>query len=200
MMASACDDTRQCSALSTIRAAAGSALLCLCMLACSKDNTPAPEQPPPSADRVQAKTNSASEPAAAVPGPAAETAQAAAAAGASDSVREANFELTLTGAGPYRAGQPGQAEVVLIAKEPFHVNEKYPYKFKLESAAGLKFPNMIVKDDAVKLEKQRAVVSVPFTPEAAGAKKLAGQLSFSVCTDERCLIEKRDLALAIDVK
>ena len=39
-----------------------------------------------------------------------------------------------------------------------------------------------------------------FTPESAGKHTLSGQLSFSVCTEDKCMIEKRDLALEIEAK
>ncbi len=89
---------------------------------------------------------------------------------------------------------------MLSAKAPFHVNDKYPYKFKIKEAPGLKFANLVVAKDQVKLEPARATVPVAFTPESAGKHTIAGQLSFSVCTDDKCMIEKRDLALEIEAK
>jgi hypothetical protein len=41
---------------------------------------------------------------------------------------------------------------------------------------------------------------VPFTPDGAGQRTVSGQFAFSVCTDETCLMEKRDLSLVVDVK
>ena len=102
--------------------------------------------------------------------------------------------------GAYATGQAGEAEIVLQAKAPFHVNDKYPYKFKIKEAPGLKFANLVVAKDSVKLEPARATVPVAFTPESAGKHTIAGQLSFSVCTDDKCMIEKRDLALEIEAK
>jgi hypothetical protein len=113
---------------------------------------------------------------------------------------EANFDLTLAAKGAYASGQAGEAEIVLSAKAPFHVNQNYPYKFKLKEAPGLKFANLVVSKDSVKLEPARATLPVLFTPESAGKHTVAGQLSFSVCTDDKCMIEKRELALEIDAK
>ena len=89
---------------------------------------------------------------------------------------------------------------VLNAKAPFHVNQNYPYKFKLKETPGVKYANMVVAKDQVKLEPARATLPVAFTPETAGKHTVTGQLSFSVCTDDKCMIEKRDLALEIDAK
>lgn len=115
-------------------------------------------------------------------------------------VDEANFSIRIAPSGAYEAGKPAQAEIVLEAKPPFHVNDKYPYKFKLKEAPGLTFANAVVGKDNVKLETQRAIVNVPFTVKEAGKHTLAGQFSFSVCTEDKCLMEKRELALTLEAK
>ena len=89
---------------------------------------------------------------------------------------------------------------MILAKPPFHANDKYPYKFKLNQAPGLKFANLVVEKDAVKVEKTRATLSVALTPESAGKHTVSGKLFFSVCNDDQCLVEKRDLALNIEAK
>ena len=112
---------------------------------------------------------------------------------------EAPFDLEIAAKPGYEAGKSAEAEIVLVAKAPFHVNDKYPYKFKTKQTQSIKYPAPVLKD-GVKLETQRAVLPVSFTAEAAGKQRLEGQFSFSVCTEEKCLIEKRPLALEIDVK
>jgi hypothetical protein len=175
-------------------------LICAGLLAsaCSKESTPAAEQP-------NEPGRPASKPAtevvpAAVPAAAQDEGELGApSALAKPRFDEANFDLKMQPKGSYKVGQSGALEIVLDAKKPFHVNDKYPYKLKLAKSDGVKFPAPIVKKDAVKLETQRAVMSVSFTPESAGKKKIGGQFSFSVCTDDKCLIEKRDLALDVQV-
>ena len=116
-----------------------------------------------------------------------------------DSVKEDSFALSIKASGSYTAGKKGEATIELLSLGPYKVNDKYPYKFKIKQSDGLKLDNKVIAKDSVKLEKTRAVMLVPFTPESAGKKTLAGQFAFSVCTDDRCLIEKRDLKLAFDV-
>jgi hypothetical protein len=172
--------------------------------ACSKEATPSAEPQngvarpgvETSAAAVPPRSDPQAEPATPVTTAAPETAEALA---ASSRVSESNFDLAIQPKGDYKAGQPGSVEVVLDAKGPFKVNDKYPYKFKVKETAGLKYSGPVIKD-GVKLEKTRAVLPVPFTPESAGKKQIAGRFDFSVCTPERCLIEKRELTLAIDVK
>jgi hypothetical protein len=161
-------------------------------------------QAPPAAEATAAEP-AASAPVAAAPAPAAPvgTDSAAAAAPAADAVSkysEAAFDLALQPKGNYASGQAAEADIVLNAKAPYHVNQQYPYKFKLKDAPGLKFASPVVTKEAVKLEPARATVPVAFTPETAGKHTLAGQLSFSVCTDDKCVIEKRELSLDIDAK
>jgi pyruvate/2-oxoglutarate dehydrogenase complex dihydrolipoamide acyltransferase (E2) component len=151
-------------------------------------------QTPPAAEATAAA------PAAVAPAAASAAAGSAALAAAAESkYSEAGFDLVLQPKGAYASGQAAEADVVLSAKPPYHVNDKYPYKFKLKEAPGLTFANMIVTKDLVKFEPARATVPVAFTP-SAGKHTLSGQLSFSVCTDDKCMIEKRDLALEIEAK
>lgn len=168
----------------------------LALAACKNQAPPAAEataaEPAPPAPA--APTPAATDSAAAAP------AEAAPAAPAASKYSEAGFDLVLQPKGAYTSGQAGEAEIVLNAKAPYHVNDKYPYKFKIKEAPGLKFANLVVAKDLVKIEPARATVPVAFTPESAGKHTVAGQLSFSVCTEDKCMIEKRELALDIDAK
>ena len=179
------------------------------VVGCSKESPPTAEQPKSpvgaaaqpevgaAVPATAAEPTAGVKPAAAVAG---EPAPAEPAAAGASQVTDANFELKIAPKGAYEAGKPAEAEIVLDAKPPFHVNDKYPYKFKLKEAKGLTFPAPLVGKDAVKLEKARATMSVAFTPQSAGKHELGGQFSFSVCTDDKCLIEKRDLSLLVDAK
>jgi len=174
-------------------------VICVFAAGCSKN------QAPPAAETTAAPpspvaASAAAAPAAAAPAAAPDSAAAAPAADAKSNYSESNFDLSLSPKGAYSSGQAGEAEIVLNAKAPFHVNQNYPYKFKLKETPGLKFANLIVAKDQVKLEPARATLPVAFTPESAGKHLVAGQLSFSVCTDDKCMIEKRELALEIDAK
>jgi hypothetical protein len=115
-------------------------------------------------------------------------------------VAHANFSLAIQSTGAYQVGKQAAVKIVLDAKGVYKVNDEYPYKFKLQPSAGLAYERDIVKRDAVKLEKKRATMTVGLTPKAAGKQRVAGKFYFSICTDEKCLIEKRDLALEVEVK
>ena len=166
-------------------------------LGCNKETPPAAEEPrsasnaaapnaaPKAADTAAAPTDAA---AAAAPTGAAKFADTA-------------FDLTLEApTSPVKAGQPGALSVVLVAKAPYHVNDKYPIKLKLKETPGVKYDNLVVNKDAVKLEATKAVMPVTFTADAAGKRTVAGQFAFSVCTEDKCLMEKRDLLLDVAVE
>jgi hypothetical protein len=183
--------------LSVSGSVTGLVLLC-CLSACKN-------QPPPAAEATAAEPAppapaAASAAAAPAATPAAADPAAAAAGPAASKYSEAPFDVVIQPKGAYSAGQAGAAEIVISAKPPFHANDKYPYKFKLVETPGLKFANLVVDKDAVKVEKTRATLSVGFTPESAGKHTVSGKLFFSVCNDDQCLVEKRDLALDIDSK
>jgi hypothetical protein len=125
---------------------------------------------------------------------------AAAATPPASRVSESQFEVAIAPSGAYAAGKEGTVEVVLDAKPPFHVNDQYPIKFKLKESPGVKYPAPIVGKDKAKVEKMKATLPVAFVPESAGQRTVSGQFLFSVCTDENCLMEKRDLSLTVDVK
>lgn len=96
------------------------------------------------------------------------------------------------------AGKPSTAEVVLNAQAPFHCNDKYPYKLALDPTPGVSYPEQTVRN--VNIGEQTSIIAVPFTANAPGKHTLSGQLSFSVCTDDKCLVEKQKVSVTIDVK
>ena len=175
----------------------GVVVLGTCLLAgCSKETPPAAEEPRSASNAATPQAP----PKAPEAGSAAAAPEAAAPAG-SAKFSDTAFELSLDAPkASLKAGQPGTVEVVLAAKAPFHVNDKYPIKLKLKETPGVKYDNLVIGKDAVKLEAMKAVMPVSFTPDAAGKRTVAGQFAFSVCTEDKCLMEKRDLLLDVNVE
>jgi hypothetical protein len=175
----------------------GVVVLGICLLpGCSKETPPAAEEPRSASNAAapQAPPKEAGNAAAAAP-------ESAAAPAGAAKFSDPAFELTLDAPkASLKAGQPGTVEIVLAAKAPFHVNEKYPIKLKLKETPGVKYENLVIGKDAVKLEAMKAVLPVTFTPDAAGKRTVAGQFAFSVCTEDKCLMEKRDLLLDVNVE
>jgi hypothetical protein len=164
------------------------------LLGCSKETPPAAEAPRSASNATAPQVAGATD---APPAPA--DAAAVPAAGAAK-FSDPAFELTLEAPkASLKAGQPGNVDVVLVAKAPFHVNDKYPLKLKLKETPGVKYDNLTLGKDAAKVENMTAVMPVAFTPEG-GKRTVAGTFSFSVCTEDKCLMEKRELALDVSVE
>jgi hypothetical protein len=88
---------------------------------------------------------------------------------------------------------------VVNALGEYHVNQEYPYKFKMGTApAGVSYPEAIVR--AVNRTEKRATMSIPFTPDAAGTHTISGECSLSVCTESNCVIEKAQLSVTVKVE
>lgn len=169
----------------------GVAVLGTCaLMGCSKETPPAAEEPRSASNAVAPQAAAQAD----APG-------APAAAAGSAKFSDTAFDLSVEAPkASVKAGQVGALEVVLTAKAPFHVNDKYPIKLKLKETPGVKYEALVINKDAVKLEAMKAVVPVSFTPDGAGKRTVAGQLAFSVCTEDKCLMEKRDLALDVNVE
>ena len=114
-------------------------------------------------------------------------------------LHEATFDLRMKPVGTVTAGQSASVEITVDAKGGYHPNEKYPYKFKPAEAPGVRYASPAFSTEAVKLEPQRATLTVSFTPEGKGDRTIAGLFAFSLCSADQCLIEKRDLALHVGV-
>jgi hypothetical protein len=175
---------------------------------CSKEQTPTAEQPK-SASKTEVSPaavppGGGDKSGAAVPASDTETSGAESAEElehAKSAYTESNFDLAFRAKGDgYHAGKDAEAEIFLQVKSPFHANDKYPYKFKLADTDGVSFPDKIVKKDKAKVEGMKVTMSVPFSAAKSGKKQIRGVFHFSVCSEDKCLIEKRALSLDVDVK
>ena len=134
------------------------------------------------------------------PSAGATTAQATPQAGSS--VDNPNFSVRLGFEGTCKKGETCTALVTVDAKGGYHINDKYPYRFKLTdpAPAGVKYPKPVVGREDGTFTETKAVLRVPFVAENAGEAKVGGTLSFSVCSDEKCLIEKQALEATAKVE
>lgn len=111
----------------------------------------------------------------------------------------ASFTAYLSAKPSYKKGQPATVTAVVNALGEYHVNQEYPYKFKMGTApAGVTYPEAIVR--SVNRTEKRATMSIPFTPDAAGTHTISGECSLSVCTDSNCVIEKAQLSVSVKVE
>lgn len=111
-------------------------------------------------------------------------------------VEESNFKLTWQPAALGAGAKAGQGELVLVAKAPFKCNQDYPYKLKLTAGSAIPSKTEITKPD-IMVAKDRVAVPVSFEVNGP-APAMEGTFAFSVCTDDKCLIERKTLKLTVD--
>jgi hypothetical protein len=139
-------------------------------------------------------------PAAAAPVAAAPVA-AAPDAEAKERVDDPTFALTVRPAGSYKAGSLGNLVIELESRGEYHINQDYPTKITVAPATGLSVPKAtLAKADAAVFEERKAKFEVPFMAEAAGSYRVLAKVAFAVCTEQTCVPDERNLALAINVE
>ena len=110
-----------------------------------------------------------------------------------------SYEAWLETTGGYTAGGSGSVTAVLNAKAPYKCNTQYPYKFTLDAPpAGITYPSSVVK--GMRVDGKHASMSIPLAATAAGSHPIGGTLSFSTCTEDKCLVDKVHLVVAVDVR
>jgi hypothetical protein len=130
------------------------------------------------------------------------TAPPLAAGPARPSLENANYRAEMRSAGACRKDSPCAAEVLVEAKGEYHINDKYPYRFKLEDPPppGVKYPKPVVGKEDGTMDERKVVMKVPFVSEASGQAKVSGTLSLSVCSAANCLMDKQPLELTVKVE
>jgi hypothetical protein len=126
----------------------------------------------------------------------------AAALAAPPVLENANYRALIRSLGPCRKDETCLVEVLVEAKGDYHINDKYPYKFKSEDPppTGMRYPKPVVgKEDGV-FEEKKLTLKVPFVSETLGEKRVAGTLSLSVCSAANCLIDKQPLEVTVKVQ
>jgi hypothetical protein len=114
-------------------------------------------------------------------------------------VVQAAYTATLEARGTYTADSPAEVVVAVVPKAPFHINAEYPHKFSVQTKDGLTLPKDVVTHELARITPQRLEIPVALTPTGVGIATIGGELKFSVCTDEKCLMEKQQLSLSLRV-
>lgn len=114
------------------------------------------------------------------------------------SYQEDAFHLSLEAPESVSVGKEAVFKVLLTAQGGYKVNDEYPLKFQFTETDQVRPAKATVRKEDATIEKKRAQLPLSVTIQSSGKHKVSGKLSFSVCTDERCLIEKRDLSIEVD--
>ena len=101
----------------------------------------------------------------------------------------------------YTAGKGGEVEIALEGRGEWHVNQEYPIRVDLEAAPGVTLTkNELVKDDAREFGEQKVRFLAAVEPSAAGEHELTCDVSFAMCTEENCILERRTVAMQLKVE
>ncbi|HNS99335.1 MAG TPA: hypothetical protein PLJ27_02240 [Polyangiaceae bacterium] len=116
------------------------------------------------------------------------------------SVDEPSYRLTIEAPGPFEKDKEATALVRLTAKGDYKVNAAYPFRFRCQDRPeGLRYTTAELERKDGKLDEKTAEFSLPFVPMEAGNLKVGGVLSLSVCTEAKCIMDKREVVASIAV-
>lgn len=113
---------------------------------------------------------------------------------------EAAFSVDLRAPGSIKVGETAKLLITLLPKSPFHVNAEYPHRFKVGSLQGATTPSTTIARDPAKLAPAKLEIEVPIVASRTGMGALEGEVALSVCTDDKCLMEKRTLKVSFQVQ
>jgi len=130
------------------------------------------------------------------------TKEAPATVTASSSVDKDQYTIKMTAPASCKSASECKAEISIKAKGDFHINDKYPIKFKAPDTApdGVSFTKSTLKKEDGTFKEKEGSLSVGFTSSKAQKVSIGGTLSIGFCADDKCLMEKVELAVDVDVK
>ena len=121
---------------------------------------------------------------------------------AGPSIETGSFLLTVAPAQPsYAIGKAGEVEIALEGRGEWHVNQEYPIRVDLKAAPGVALKkNELVKDDAKEFGEDKVRFLAAVEPSAAGEHEVTCDVSFAMCTEENCILEKRTVTMQLKVE
>ena len=131
----------------------------------------------------------------------------AGAAQAAEKVEKSEYVASLDGSTAASPWVPALVEVQVAARGGFHVNADYPSSFVV-AAGEVTYPRARIDGTSVTRvpcegktgEACGLKLVVPYYVAKPGNYTVGGTIRFSVCDDDRCLIEKVDLARSVVAK
>ncbi|HEX9295793.1 MAG TPA: hypothetical protein VF881_08155 [Polyangiaceae bacterium] len=99
-------------------------------------------------------------------------------------------------------GGAGELEVVLAAKDGYHVNEEFPYKFKTAADPGgvVSFEHPELTRAQGTYTKTEARFTARFQGARAGDAKIGGTLALSVCSAKECVTDRVQVEMPVTVR
>lgn len=98
---------------------------------------------------------------------------------------------------PVVIGKNSTVTIHLDPQPPFKSNDKYPYRFTITGSRGVTSSAQVVT--AAAITPTKTTLQLSLEGNVPGPGSLAGMFSFSVCTPEKCLVERTPLVLNFEV-
>ena len=122
----------------------------------------------------------------------------------SAAAKEAPAEFTIS-AEPAKiaTGADGVSTVTITPAKGWKWNMQYPSKLIFESDgkhAALTQKKITKADKGFQASEKQASVAVSLKGVSAGAETITGKVSFSVCNEDRCLMKKAPVSIAVQVQ
>ena len=113
-----------------------------------------------------------------------------------------HYALDVKAPGSVNVGGHASLEVVLLAKDGYHINDEFPYGLKTTAD-----PAGIVSFDAPQLSREQGTYTktearfeAKFTAARAGIAKIGGRMALSVCTKKECIVDKIEVEVPVTVR
>ena len=101
----------------------------------------------------------------------------------------------------FNVGKAGAVAIALESKGEWHVNQEYPIRVDLTAAPGVGLKDSTLeKGDAKEFTESNAQFLASLEPAEAGEHDVRCDVSFALCTDENCVLEKRSVAMQVKVQ
>ena len=116
--------------------------------------------------------------------------------------KKPNFKVSVS-VPALSVGAKGAASVSVAALNGYKWNKEYPAKLLFKAAPkNVKLGKSEFKQMAgdFKIADKKADIPVTMQANTAGKETVQGTLKFSICNETACIIEKADVALAVNVQ
>lgn len=101
----------------------------------------------------------------------------------------------------YNVGEAGAVEIELEGRGEWHVNQDYPIRVDIKAGPGVGLQQKkLLKGDAKEFNEDKVRFLAALEPAEAGDHEVTCDVSFAMCTDENCILEKRTVAMHVKVE
>ncbi|MDH3201493.1 MAG: hypothetical protein OEM15_11430 [Myxococcales bacterium] len=117
-------------------------------------------------------------------------------------IETGSFLLEVASTQPeYEVGKAGEVEIEIEGRGEWHVNQDYPIRVDLAAGPGAGLQQReLVRGDAKEFNEDKVRFVAALEPTEAGDHEVKCDVSFAMCTDENCVLEKRTVAMQVKVE